>query len=496
MSTLRHRIARTPTLASACSRGRCTGMRRISGCGGSGSSSRLAARTVLRRRRAAPADRIGHRAAPPLTPARRRPARAIPDIGRAIGADAPRGTGSHSDAARAAGTRRGPELRPCGQGRRTARRRRQVGIDERRHQWNRRAHQLNPCSLVTLPQAQPFTGGAIASRFEAPLGPTCIYKPAKAKTRDHARGGVDGRLAGAPTTWDSRQKLTVAGRHRAYCGKLGTAASGRAAPGRPAPERERSVRGGAAVRGGGARPPRRVSSTRRASAVLRSGERSPRPAPFSQYDFYNFAARRARTCHGRRGHDRLPHRRSAGRGRRRGDRRPRQLRPRPPREPGRRARAAARSRIVAGRHPRPRAGRPADARRRRRLPPGGDPHHAVRRGAAARARGARRRHLQRARGGRPRGRAQGRGRVVGVGLRPGRGVPDRPRITTRTPTTRSTARPRRSTRACCAASTRCTGSTTSRCGTSTSTGRAWTSTASTPRCWSAGWSASPRASRR
>ena len=88
------------------------------------------------------------------------------------------------------------------------------------------------------------------------------------------------------------------------------------------------------------------------------------------------------------------------------------------------------------------------------------------------------------------GRAQGRRRVVGLGLRAGRGVPDHARTTTRTPTTRSTARPRSSTRACCAASTRCTASTTSRCATSTSTARGWTSTASTPRCSSAGWSAS------
>ena len=114
----------------------------------------------------------------------------------------------------------------------------------------------------------------------------------------------------------------------------------------------------------------------------------------------------------------------------------------------------------------------------------------MRRGAAAGARGAGRRHLQRARGrGRARRAARCR-RVVGLGLRPGRARSRPPRRTTRTPTTRSTARPRSSTRACCAASTRCTASTTSRCATSTSTGRGWTSTASTPRCSSAGWSAS------
>ena len=79
---------------------------------------------------------------------------------------------------------------------------------------------------------------------------------------------------------------------------------------------------------------------------------------------------------------------------------------------------------------------------RRRLPPGGDPHHAVRRGAAARARGAGRRHLQRPRGG-------GRRRACARSS-----PPRRPRstawprssrptsTTTRTTTARSTARPR------------------------------------------------------
>ena len=93
-------------------------------------------------------------------------------------------------------------------------------------------------------------------------------------------------------------------------------------------------------------------------------------------------------------------------------------------------------------------------------------------------------------------RRQGRRRVVGVGLRHGRGVPDRrapPPPQQRHVLRRGQvvqrghaaqlprdARPRL--RRCCA--------------TSTSTARGWTSTASTPRCWSAGWSASPTASRR
>ena len=132
----------------------------------------------------------------------------------------------------------------------------------------------------------------------------------------------------------------------------------------------------------------------------------------------------------------------------------------------------------------------ADRGRRPRLPPGRDPDHPVRRGAAARPRGPGRRHVQRPRGrGRGEGR-QGRRRVVGVGVRAGRGVPDdraAPPVQQRHVLRRGEGR---STRACCAASTPCTGSTTSPCATSTCTARGWTSTACTPRCSSAGWSAS------
>ena len=109
-----------------------------------------------------------------------------------------------------------------------------------------------------------------------------------------------------------------------------------------------------------------------------------------------------------------------------------------------------------GRHPRLAALGDGDRRRRPRLPPGGDPHHAVRRGSAPGDGGARRRHVQRRRGRAPRRRPQGRRVVVGVGLRAGRDVPDRPSATTRTTTARCTARSRCSTRACCARSTTCT----------------------------------------
>ena len=137
-----------------------------------------------------------------------------------------------------------------------------------------------------------------------------------------------------------------------------------------------------------------------------------------------------------------------------------------------------------GRHPRPRRSSARSMRgHRHRLPPGGHPHHPVRRGAApgawrswstARSTCSKRRVQAQ--------RREGRRRLLGVGLRHGRGVSDDRSATTPTTTARSTARPSCSTKGCCAASTTCTGSTTSRFATSTSTGRAWTSTAPTPRC--------------
>ena len=86
-------------------------------------------------------------------------------------------------------------------------------------------------------------------------------------------------------------------------------------------------------------------------------------------------------------------------------------------------------------------------------------------------------------------RAQGRRRFVGVGLRPGRDVPDRrvaPPVRERTLYGAAKVFNEGLLRSFHG----CTASTTSRCATSTSTARGWTSTACTPRCSSAGWSAS------
>ena len=150
-----------------------------------------------------------------------------------------------------------------------------------------------------------------------------------------------------------------------------------------------------------------------------------------------------------------------------------------------------------GRHPRPRPRPRPDPGQGPGLPPGGHPDHPVRRGAPAGPRGAGRRHLQRARGG---GRAAGstrwspprRASVYGLAEQfPTDGAP--PPLQQRHVLRRGQVVQRGHAAQLPA---RCTGSTTCCCATSTSTGRGWTSTASTPRCWSAGWSASRTASRR
>lgn len=79
--------------------------------------------------------------------------------------------------------------------------------------------QLNPCTLVSLSEAQAITHGHVKGRIEAPLGPTCIYRTSSSgaditmAVQSMSFPQVSGQLA-------RRQQLTVAGR-RAYCGRLG-----------------------------------------------------------------------------------------------------------------------------------------------------------------------------------------------------------------------------------------------------------------------------------
>lgn len=79
---------------------------------------------------------------------------------------------------------------------------------------------LNPCALVSVGEAKTITGGTVSSSFEAPLGPTCVYKAARPRT-DITVDVEAVSLAQAASHMTKRKQLTVGG-HRAYCGMLGS----------------------------------------------------------------------------------------------------------------------------------------------------------------------------------------------------------------------------------------------------------------------------------
>jgi hypothetical protein len=224
MSALMHRKL-TAALLGVCA---ALGAAALTGCGGSGQTNAAHA-TTQAPSRVGPTSAVSSSASSVSkhvngARATKTPAASDPDIGGATPQTrhASRGShrttgGSHTDAAASVGS---------GVARSTSRVVKSGGHQKARlvatiNDDNTGAtnHGLNPCSLVTLPQAQAFTGTAISSRFEAPQGPTCIYQPAKAK--DEITLAVESISSGQVTNHLSqRQKLTVAGR-TAYCGKLG-----------------------------------------------------------------------------------------------------------------------------------------------------------------------------------------------------------------------------------------------------------------------------------
>ena len=211
MSTPTYRLLR-PALIAACALSAIA----VAGCGGSGSSSpangsnRVAAASTSSTRQdvVTSGTTTGHAAHTPV--------RSNPDIGGAARQRAPK-HGSHTDAAQGAGSgvaHSSDKVVKSGGSQKA----RQVAIASAGG-TAATTQQLDPCSLVTLPQAQTFAGGAISSRFEAPQGPTCIYK--QANTKSEISLAVESMASSQLTTHlGQREKLTVAGR-TAYCGKLG-----------------------------------------------------------------------------------------------------------------------------------------------------------------------------------------------------------------------------------------------------------------------------------
>jgi hypothetical protein len=79
---------------------------------------------------------------------------------------------------------------------------------------------FNPCKLVSLSEAQAITAGAVTSRIEAPLGPTCIYRSAASKAEITV--AVESiSLSQVSRQMGKRKPLSV-GTRNGYCGRLGT----------------------------------------------------------------------------------------------------------------------------------------------------------------------------------------------------------------------------------------------------------------------------------
>lgn len=80
---------------------------------------------------------------------------------------------------------------------------------------------VNPCTLVTGSEARSITAGAVVGTTEAPLGPTCIYHPARAKSASITMTVEVLKLSQVTQKLAQRSQFTVR-RHPAYCGRLGT----------------------------------------------------------------------------------------------------------------------------------------------------------------------------------------------------------------------------------------------------------------------------------
>ena len=77
----------------------------------------------------------------------------------------------------------------------------------------------NPCRLVSRTEAQKIVGGPVASPVEAPLGPTCIYRPLHGGHQITVSVQAT-NLAAVKRGLSHPTRVTVAGRP-AYCGMYG-----------------------------------------------------------------------------------------------------------------------------------------------------------------------------------------------------------------------------------------------------------------------------------
>jgi len=80
---------------------------------------------------------------------------------------------------------------------------------------------INPCRLVTAPEARSIIAGGVTGITEAPLGPTCIYHSAKTKSPSITMTVEVMKLAQVTQKLAGKAQFTIKS-HPAYCGKLGS----------------------------------------------------------------------------------------------------------------------------------------------------------------------------------------------------------------------------------------------------------------------------------
>ncbi len=185
----------------------------VAGCGSSAQQSSKSTSAAA----AVPSNKAAIVGTGPARPAHSTPAESNPDIGQASaqGSGGGRATSNVKVAARPHAT----SVDRIGKAGRTQRARHPAADTENRGN----PQVLNPCTLVSLHEAQSFTGGGVSGAIEAPLGPTCIFKPST-----HSGSKTEITLALESNNAEQlakhlgrRQELTVSG-HHAYCGHLGT----------------------------------------------------------------------------------------------------------------------------------------------------------------------------------------------------------------------------------------------------------------------------------
>ena len=146
-------------------------------------------------------------------------------------------------------------------------------------QSNKPAKRFTPCNLVTAPQARAIVGAPIEQPFEAPQGPTCIYRSRDGEELRHGRRAVARHRHGSSRSSGSAGASTSSDR----TGLLRPLRPGHALRAAVA-DGERAQRRGAlrrrqAVRGEGRTAPRRLTpaAVYQVSSSDRAAARPPAP---------------------------------------------------------------------------------------------------------------------------------------------------------------------------------------------------------------------------